>query len=73
LPPHLLSDRESASFMEVFEDGRPLGPGHAPHEDVRRLGQGRFSHWGDRLYFSTSDNSDPRTNGRHYTVKEVRR
>jgi hypothetical protein len=29
---------------------------------------GRFSHWGDGLHFSASDNSDPRTNGRSYTI-----
>jgi FkbM family methyltransferase len=52
----------------VLEDGRVLGPGHALHEDIRLLGGGRFSHWESQLYFSTSDNSDPNTNGRRYTA-----
>ena len=73
LPAHLLSDRESSSSIQVFEDGRPLGPAHAPHEEIRRLGKGRFSHWGDQLHLSTSDNSDPCTNGRRYVVQEMRR
>ena len=73
LPRHLLSDLESSSSLLLFEDGRPLGPAHAPHDEMRALGGGRFSHWGAHLYFTTSDNSDPRSNGRRYTVREMRR
>jgi hypothetical protein len=73
LPAHLLSDRESSSAIQVFENSRPLGPAHASHEDIRWIGKGRFSHWGDQLHLSTSDNSDPRTNGRRYIVQEMRR
>lgn len=72
LPEGLLSDRDSASALRLFEDGRELGPAHASHSDIRQLGAGRYSHWGNQLYFSTSDNSDPRTNGRRYSVREVR-
>jgi hypothetical protein len=68
----LLSDRDSASALRLYEDGREIGPGGAAHADIRARGGGRFSHWGEQLYFSTSDNSDPRTNGRCYTVREVR-
>lgn len=73
VPRSLLSDWESASRLIVFEDARPLGPAHASHAEIRHLGRGRFSHWGQQVYFSTSDNSDPRTNGRRYTVEEVKR
>lgn len=73
LPSELLSDQESISAVQVFEDGRPLGPGHAGHADIRALGAGRFSHWKGQLYFSASDNSDPRVNGRRYLAREVRR
>ena len=72
LPEGLLSDRDSVSALRVFEDGRELGPAHAAHSDIRQHGGGRYSHWGDQLYFSASDNSDPRTNGRRYSVREVR-
>ncbi|HUS80719.1 MAG TPA: hypothetical protein VM283_05580, partial [Armatimonadota bacterium] len=64
-------DRESSgkSQLRLFENGRELGPGHALHADIREQGAGRFSHWtADGLYFSASDNTDPRTNGRTYTV-----
>jgi lipopolysaccharide transport system ATP-binding protein len=53
----------------VFEDGKKLGPPHALHETIRQHGMGAYSHWGTYLYFSSSDNSDPRSNGRAYIVK----
>jgi hypothetical protein len=71
LPQRLPSDAESGSRIRLFEDGKALGPAHVSHDEIRRLGAGRFSHWGAQLYFSTSDNSDPRSNGRHYTVEEL--
>ena len=52
----------------LCEDDRPLGPAHTPHEEIRDLGGGRFSHWGGYVFFSTSDGSDPRTNSRRYRV-----
>ncbi len=52
----------------VFEDGLPLGPAHSGHEEIRKRGGGRYSHWGGDLYFSASDGSDPNTNGRAYAV-----
>ena len=52
----------------LTEDGRPLGPRHAAHHAIRLEGRGRYSHWEQTLYFSTSDGSDPRTNGRLYAV-----
>jgi hypothetical protein len=50
----------------LYEDGTPLGPAHSVHDDISKHGHGRFSHWGKIVVFSTSDNSDPRTNGREY-------
>jgi len=62
------AEEPGRSRLQVFEDGFPLGPAHAPHSDIAGVGGGRYSHWGDRLSLSTSDNSDPRTNGREYHV-----
>lgn len=56
------------SKTQLFENDQLLGPAHSLHETIRSAGRGRFSHWGSNLYFSTSDNSDPRTNGRIYKV-----
>lgn len=57
----------TASKLRLFENGVELGPAHSVHHDIRAFGLGQFSHWGNTLYFSTSDNSDPLTNGRKYT------
>lgn len=59
---------EQASGLQLFEDGIPLGPAHTLHSVIREQGGGRFSHWGHNLYFSTSDDSDPRVNGRVYAI-----
>jgi len=58
----------TASPLRLFEDGHELGPAHISHAQIRRSGGGRFSHWGASLWFSTSDNSDPRSNGRTYSI-----
>jgi FkbM family methyltransferase len=71
-PAHVLPAGDAAggsrSLTIVLEDGRVLGPGHALHDDIRAHGGGRFSHYESQLYFSTSDHSDPNSNGRRYTV-----
>src|SRR5882724_4430977 len=64
-----LSSHEKPSLAEVWEEGRQLaGPSNALHDDIRKIGIGRYSFWHAQVYFSTSDNSDPRTNGRHYRI-----
>ena len=59
------------SSMRLNEGPFALGPPHSLHQDIIEQGGGRFSHWNDCLYFSASDNSDPRTNGRSYSVAEA--
>jgi hypothetical protein len=57
------------SPIVLYEDDKPLGPAHSNHIDVEKLGQGRYAHLKDQgILMSTSDNSDPRTNGRRYYV-----
>lgn len=56
------------SGADLLENGIGLGPAHALHDSIIRTGRGRFSHWHNVVYFSTSDNSDPRANGRSYTL-----
>ena len=56
----------------VCENDRALGPGHTQHGDIATKGGGRFSHAGSGFYFSSSDNSDPNTNGRNYWVVRPR-
>ncbi len=57
----------TSSTLKIYENGKELGPAHSSHKEIRSIGNGRFSHWENELYFSSSDNSDPRTNGRRYT------
>ncbi len=56
------------SKLMLYEDGRPLGPAHSYHTNIGNTGKGQFSHWDNYLLFSSSDNSDPRTNGRKYSL-----
>jgi hypothetical protein len=59
-----------ASDQEVLEDGRRLpGSGNVPREEIQRREPGCYLVSEDRVYFSTSDKSDPRTNGRKYSVR----
>lgn len=61
------------SPLKLMEDDITLGPAHTMHETIRIYGKGCYSHWGDVLYFSTSDNTDPNTNGRVYSIKAVKK
>lgn len=56
-----------ASTVMIYENGNPLGIAHCVHDDIREHGGGRFSHWGEHLIFSTSDNSDPNSNEKTYS------
>jgi SAM-dependent methyltransferase len=60
------SDHPQRSTLVLFEDDEPLVPAHTPHDRIRAHGRGAYSHWHNTLYFSTSDGSDPRVNGRLY-------
>ncbi len=57
------------SKMLLFEGNFQLGPISHIHKEIRMLGSGRYSHWKQDLWFSTSDNTDPRTNGRSYRIE----
>ena len=67
----LISDSDGQSRLKLFEGGQELPFPHSSHDDIRDLGAGRYSHWGDVVYFSSSDNTDPFANGRRYSVREV--
>ena len=57
------------SRFSLYEDEKLLRPGHYAHDLISKHGKGAYSHWGSFLYFSTSDNSDPRKNGRAYRLR----
>jgi hypothetical protein len=68
------SSLPTRSVLRVFENGVELGPAHSSWSDISTKGQGRFVHWQNSsgavtLYFSSSDNTNPKTNGRTYTYR----
>ncbi|MCK1519551.1 MULTISPECIES: class I SAM-dependent methyltransferase [unclassified Bradyrhizobium] len=73
LPDHVpLGDSSSnpiASSLALFEDGKLIGPPHSSHDTIQKIGCGAYSHWNNALYFSSSDGTDPTTNGRTYVCK----
>lgn len=53
----------------VFEGGVALPHAQASHDAIRAEGLGRYSVWGEWLYFSSSDNSDPGLSSRFYELR----
>ena len=60
--------RNDGAAVELCEDGVALPVRDAPHDDIRRLGAGRYSVWHGWIYFSASDNSNPMESGRRYEL-----
>jgi glycosyltransferase involved in cell wall biosynthesis len=63
-----LAESRPTHFLRLFEDKMELGPAWSLHDDIRKFGAGRYSHWGGRLFFSSSDNTSPAANGRRYRL-----
>ncbi len=60
----------------LYEDDKLLGPANSVEQEIIDKGAGRFAllrdawnYRGPALMFSTSDNTDPNTNGRKYHLK----
>jgi SAM-dependent methyltransferase len=62
---------DQRSELMLYEDGAPVGFVHAPPHHIERYGMGRYCRRNGSLLFSTTDNSDPRTNGRQYSYREI--
>jgi hypothetical protein len=63
------ADNDERSPIEIYENETRIGPPHNVHAYIAKIGLGRYSHWrsnGAIFIFSSSDNSDPQTNGRTY-------
>ena len=59
----------NASAVHFYCAGQEMGPGNSLHQDIRDYGGGRYSLWGDVLYFSTPENSDPQLASRSYELR----
>ena len=62
-------ENATASQLRLFENGKELGPPHSMGVTIEAQGRGVFGHWTDHVCFSSSDATDPRTNGRKYTAQ----
>ena len=62
------TERGLISPTVVCEGDHRMGPGHTPFLEVIQTGAGRFSHYNDLVIFSSSDNTDPNSNGRRYKI-----
>jgi hypothetical protein len=72
--PEFRADAESyQSTLLLYENGKPIGPAHAKLDDIAHKGNGRYSYSADKqftLIFSTSENDDPNTSGKIYTISD---
>ena len=57
------------SPMRLLEDGRAIGWPVQTFDEVAEKGGGRFAYVHPVVAFSASDGSDPRTNGRAYSIE----
>ena len=64
----LAATRDDPAKVELRENAVALPMRDAPHDDIRRLGGGRYSIWHGWVYFSASDNTDPLETGRRYEL-----
>jgi len=64
-----LPPRINPELYGLWEGEESLGPPNSPAPEVFKLGSGRYIITGRELLFSSSDNSDPRRNGRNYSLR----
>jgi hypothetical protein len=65
----LPDDSTASSTIVLFEDGKSLPRWHCRSgKTIATEGRGTYMHVGSTIYFATSDNSSPLTNGRKYTA-----
>jgi hypothetical protein len=65
----LPDDSNASSTIVLFEDGKSLPRWHCrTGKTIATEGRGTYVHIGSTIYFATSDNSSPLTNGRKYTA-----
>ncbi|MCA3775319.1 MAG: radical SAM protein [Cutibacterium sp.] len=57
--------------FELLEDEKILGSPGTQHAEIRQHGKGRYHLDRTVLYFSSSDGTDPRRNGRRYRLRRT--
>lgn len=61
-------DRRTRQGVALLENGREMGFHASSLRQIREVGHGASLQWGPTFFFSTSDNSDPKNNGRTYAI-----
>jgi len=59
---------EHTAPIQLFEGLLPLGPDQSEAATIQTSGRGRYRRSGSRIWFSSSDNTPPTTNGRRYVL-----
>lgn len=64
-------DGSNTTVLTVFENGRPLPYRNAAYVNIRNLGNGRYLHKENKIFFSLLDNNtpDPRALSHTYALK----
>ena len=73
-----IGESDARSSIELWENNRRLAPAHSTLNEIISLGKGRFFHQRGpsgtaSVVFWSSDNTDPKTNGRTYWVVKPQR
>src|SRR5262245_45817693 len=55
--------------LTLTENGLPLRRENTNHDLIRNVGGGTYAHWANTLFFSSTDGTDPRDNGRIYRYR----
>ena len=74
IPDFLCNDTATKSrvaFRFFESDVLVTACSNAGHDEIATLGGGRHAFWTDLFCFSTTDNSDPNTNGRSYELRRI--
>jgi hypothetical protein len=71
--PQLMQPGDTEANMQrsrtvMCEGDLRIGPGHTPYTEIGTKGFGRFIHYQNEIAFSSSDNTDPNSNGRQYKI-----
>ena len=56
------------SRLRLFENGKPFPHPHSFHAQIRKIGNGRYSHWRNAILFAPSGNVDPNAPGFELTA-----
>jgi hypothetical protein len=63
------SDNHDKSDLQLWEGDKLLGPAHAVHSRIRKLGGGLYSHWGRKLFLSSAVADEPVASGLAYRIR----